>query len=248
MIKRLLRDVAEWPWRLMPRSMRTALLKAGVFAAARRPARPALLELLELERVISGQIDLAALQYGDGVHVKHRLMRYHDFFVTRIKPGERVLDVGCGYGAVAHSIAERAGARVTGIDLSAANVAQARASFSTAGLAFVHGEAPRDLKDEHFDVIVLSNVLEHVKERRDFLAALCAKATPSRLLIRVPMFDREWRVPLRQELGLFHFSDPTHHIEYTRESFEDEMSGAGLEIVHLQVNWGEIWAEVRPRA
>ena len=248
MIKRLLRDVVEWPWRLMPRPRRTALLKAGVFAAARQPAKPALLELLELERVVSGQIDLAALQYGDGVHVKHRLMRYHDFFVNRINAGERVLDVGCGYGAVANSIAARAGAQVTGIDLSAANVAQARASYSTAALAFVHGEAPRDLNNEHFDVIVLSNVLEHVKERREFLATLCAKATPSRLLIRVPMVDREWRVPLRQELGLYHFSDPTHYIEYTRDSFEREMAEAGLVIAHLQVNWGEIWAEVRPRA
>ena len=90
MIKLLLRDVVEWLWRLQPRPIRTALLKAGVFAAARQPARPALVELLELERVISGQIDLAALQYGDGVHVKHRLTRYHDFFVNRINPGERI--------------------------------------------------------------------------------------------------------------------------------------------------------------
>jgi hypothetical protein len=62
------------------------------------------------------------------------------------------------------------------------------------------------------------------------------------------MFDREWRVPLRKELGLYYFSDPTHFIEYTRDSFEREMAEARLDIVHLQVNWGEIWAEVRPRA
>jgi SAM-dependent methyltransferase len=248
MIKRLWRNAAEWPWRLMPRALRSGLLKAGIFATARQQARPALIALLELERVISGQIDLAALEYGDGVHVKHRLMRYHDFFVDRIKPGERVLDVGCGYGAVANSIAARAQARVTGIDLSADNVAQARRSYQTPGLEFLQGEAPGDLKAEHFDVIVLSNVLEHVKDRDAFLAALRDKTTPSRLLIRVPMFDREWRVPLRQELGLYHFSDPTHHIEYTRETFEAEMAQAGLAIEHLQVNWGEIWAEVRPRA
>ncbi len=248
MIKRLARDLVEWPWRLMPRAVRSSLLKAGIFAAARQQARPALIELLDLERVISGQIDLAALEYGAGVHVKHRLMRYHDFFVDRIKPGERVLDVGCGYGAVASSIAERSRARVTGIDLNAASVDQARRSHQAPGLEFVHGEAPGDLKAEHFDVIVLSNVLEHINERGPFLAALRAKATPSRLLIRVPMFDREWRVPLRKELGLYYFSDPTHYVEYTRETFEAEMAEAGLAIEHLQVNWGEIWAEVRPRA
>lgn len=243
-----LRRAAEWPWRILPASARLALLKAGIFAAARRPARDALLELLEIDRVVSGQIDLASIEYGDGVHVKHRLMAYHDFFVDRIGASERVLDVGCGYGAVASSIATRTSARVTGIDMDAGNVDKARRRFSAANLTFIHGTAPGDLASEHFDVIVLSNVLEHIESRHEFLRQLIVKTTPSRLLIRVPMFDREWRVPLRQELGLFHFSDPTHCIEYTRDSFEREMADANLTIAHLQVNWGEIWAEVRPSA
>ena len=233
---------------MLPGGARLALLKAGIFAAARRPARDALLELFELDRVVSGQIDLAAIEYDHGVHVKHRLMAYHDFFVDRIGPTDRVLDVGCGYGAVAHSIATRSGARVTGIDMDAANVAKARRQFEAATLAFLHGTAPGDLGREHFDVVVLSNVLEHIESRREFLRQIIEKTTPSRLLIRVPMFDREWRVPLRKELGLYHFSDPTHFIEYTRDSFEREMADANLVIAHLQVNWGEIWAEVRPRA
>ena len=247
-MKHLLRSLAELPWRLMPPAMRDGFIKAGIFAAARRPAKDALIELLELERVVSGQIDLAALEYGGGVHVKHRLMRYHDFFVARLNGGEHVLDVGCGYGAVAHSIADRAGARVTGIDLNADNIAKARQLHAHPGLAFVHGEAPRDLQRQHFDVIVLSNVLEHIESRLDFLRQLLDKTSASRLLIRVPMADREWRVPLRAELGLFQFSDPTHFTEYTRDSFEQEMTAAGLAISHLQVNWGEIWAEVAPSA
>jgi len=244
----ILRRAAELPWRLLPASIRLVLLKAGIFAAARRPAREALVELLEIERVVSGQIDLAAIEYDNGVHVKHRLMAYHDFFVTRIGAADRVLDVGCGYGAVAHSLATRAGAHVTGIDLSAGNVAKARQKFPAPNLTFVHGTAPGDLTAHHFDVIVLSNVLEHIESRIVFLRELIAKATPGRLLIRVPMFDREWRVPLRKELGLYYFSDPTHFVEYTRDGFEREMADAGLDIVHLQINWGEIWAEVRPRA
>ncbi len=247
-MKRILRALAEWPWRLLPPGARSALLKAGIFAAARRPAKAALIELLEIERVVSGQIDLASLEYGDGVHVKHRLMRYHDFFVTRIQASESVLDVGCGYGAVAHSIADRSGARVTGIDLDAGSIAKARQHFVHPNLSFVHGEAPRDLQRSHFDVLVLSNVLEHIQSRLEFLRQLRDKTSASRLLVRVPMSDREWRVPLRAELGLFHFSDPTHFTEYTRDTFEQEMAAAGLAISHLQVNWGEIWAEVRPAA
>jgi len=43
---------------------------------------------------------------------------------------------------------------------------------------------------------------------------------------------------------MFYFSDGTHCTEYTRESFEEEMRAAGLSVTHMQINWGEIWAEV----
>lgn len=240
--------LASWPWRLLPRPVRRAIVKSGIYASAAADPKTALNELLALEAVVSGQIDLAAMRYADGVHVKHRLMAYHDFFVSRIRPGERVLDVGCGYGAVASSIAERAAADVVGIDMDPANIAKARRMFTHPRLRFEAGEAPRDLSDEPFDVIVLSNVLEHVEHRVEFLQALVRRARPKRILIRVPMADRHWHVPLRRELGLFHFSDPTHVTEYTRQSFEEEMRAAHAAVTHLQVNWGEIWAEVVPSA
>jgi hypothetical protein len=60
------------------------------------------------------------------------------------------------------------------------------------------------------------------------------------------MIDRDWKVPLREELGLFHFSDPTHFTEYTRESFEQEVADAGLVVKEIVINWGEIWAELHP--
>lgn len=246
MIKRAIRAAAVWPWRILPRSLRQSLLKSGLYASASADPRSALTELLEIDAILSGQIDLASLRYGDGVHVKHRLMAYHDFFIDRIRSGERVLDVGCGYGAVADSIARRANANVVGIDLNPSNIDHARKRFTDPRLQFVVGEAPQDLRNEPFDVIVLSNVLEHVEHRVAFLTALVDRARPKRILIRVPMADRHWHVPLRRELGLFHFSDPTHFTEYTRQSFEDEMRDAHLAITHCQVNWGEIWAEVTP--
>ncbi len=164
---------------------------------------------------------------------------------AKAAPGERVLDIGCGYGAVAHSIAERAGATVVGIDLDPANVAAARRMFPHPRLTFVEGTAPRDVPTERFDVVVASNVLEHIDDRRGFLRDVQQRAQPSRWLIRVPMIDRDWHVPLRQELGLFHFCDPTHFVEYTRDSFAAEIRDAGLVTADYRINWGEIWAEVR---
>lgn len=234
------------PFRIAPASFRRRLVQVVTRAAAAGPPDSALRELLTMDADLSGQVDVAALAYGDGVHVKHRLMRYHDFFVERIRAGERVLDIGCGYGAVAYSIASRAGAHVTGVDLEPANINNARARFQHEHLVYSVGEAPQSLSRDRFDVVVLSNVLEHIKDRMSFLREVQARAMPSRWLIRVPMFDRDWRPSLRRELGLFAYGDPTHYTEYTRASFQLEMAEAGFVIKHLQVNWGEIWAEVVP--
>jgi SAM-dependent methyltransferase len=194
------------------------------------------------------RIDRLAIDYDGGVHAKHRLMRYHDFFVDRITAGERVLDVGCGGGSVAHDVAERAGATVLGIDMNPFALTDARVRYPHERLSFLEADATTWVPDDPFDVVILSNVLEHIDERVVLLRALVDHARPSRLLIRVPMSNRHWLVPLRRELGLPYLSDPTHYIEYVPEVFRNEMTEAGLEVVELEIGWGEIWADVRPRA
>ena len=243
---KLARGLATLPFRLLPGSIRRRLVQAVLYASADGAPADAMRELLTIDTDVSGLIDHVALAYGGGVHVKHRLMRYHDFFVERIHAGERVLDIGCGYGAVAHSIASRSGALVVGLDSEPANVAKARTLFPHERLTFVVGEAPEDVAADHFDVVVMSNVLEHVERRVEFLREVQARVAASRWLLRVPMFNRDWRPSLRVELGLFPFCDPTHFTEYTRETFEREMAESGFAIQHLQINWGEIWAEVAP--
>ncbi|MDH3664638.1 MAG: hypothetical protein OEU92_32260, partial [Alphaproteobacteria bacterium] len=54
---------------------------------------------------VEGRLSVA---YDNGLHTKHRHMRYHDFFVERIAAGDRVLDIGCGPGKLAFEVASRA--------------------------------------------------------------------------------------------------------------------------------------------
>ena len=199
--------------------------------------------LLRMDDLLTNCINRTALLYDDGVHVKHRLTRYHDFFVERIRSGEYALDIGCGIGAVAYSIASRSGAKVLGIDLNAENIQKAQTLYQHANLSFANGDALGDLPGHEFDVVVLSNILEHIEKRVEFLTSVQRKFQPKRWLIRVPMINRDWRVPMRKELGLFYFSDRTHFVEYTQDSFKEELRAAGLLITFAQCNWGEIWAE-----
>lgn len=189
-----------------------------------------------------------AVVYGGGIHPKHRHMRYHDFFVERIPSGSKVLDVGCGNGAVDYDVAQKSGANILGIDLRAENIQQAREQFSHPNIRYVVGDALTDLPNEPFDYVILSNVLEHIKERVAFLNALNKNASLRAILIRVPLFERDWRVPLKQELNLEWRLDTDHKTEYTLESFREEILQAGLKIEYQEVRWGEIWAEVAPNA
>jgi SAM-dependent methyltransferase len=244
-VKPALRRAIGTPFRLLPGRLRRGLARALFEGVAAQEPRTALRQLLELDDDLTFRISDVSVGYEGEVHVKHRLMRYHEFFVDRIQASDHVLDIGCGVGAVAYSIAGRTGAQVTGIDISKANIEQARRLFRLPNLAFVEGDVLRDIPTGSFEVVVLSNILEHIDQRVAFLDRLRQAVAPARWLFRVPSFDRDWRVPLRQELGLPYFSDVSHYTEYTVPTFEAEMREAGLEITHLQVNWGEIWAECR---
>lgn len=188
---------------------------------------------------------LQAVDYGEGIHTKHRHMKYHDFFVDRINKDDRVLDIGCGIGAVASDVAQAA-AYVVGVDFNEQSINTARALFQKNNLEFRVGDALKALPNEKFNVVILSNVLEHLPSRSDFLKRVRETLAPQRLLIRVPLFERDWRVPLKKELGVEWRLDLTHEIEYTLETFSEELQTAGLKIVHLEVRWGEIWSEVIP--
>jgi len=216
------------------------------FLASGRTPRDGLRLLLELNNKIYTFTGKLACDYGDGLHPKHRLMKYHDFFVNRLAQHEQVMDIGCGNGALAYDMAEYGGAMVTGIELNESYLLDAKKQYPHERVRYVHGDVLKDLPDSSFDVAVMSNVLEHLPNRIEFLLAAQERLKPKRWLLRVPLYERDWRVPLMYELGVDYRLDLTHCTEYTQESFAEEMKLAGLKIVYQEIRWGEIWAEVLP--
>jgi SAM-dependent methyltransferase len=204
--------------------------------------RRAVRELLVSYDDVYRELDLAAIAYEGGVHPKHRLTRYHDFFVDRVRPGERVLDIGSGKGELAHDLVVRAGASVLGVDHDPSHLAFARAQFAHEQLEFRSGDVLEELPHGHFDVVVMSNVLEHLGPRVEFLRRVSTSATPRALLIRVPLYQRDWTVALKAEVGLPSYWDPDHETEYDESSFRKELGEAGYDVPELLVRWGEIWA------
>ncbi len=187
----------------------------------------------------------AAIQYEAGVHPKHRLTQYHDFFVQHIGKGERVLDVGCRTGEVAFDIAQKTGAKVLGIDIDRESLEIGREKHRLPNLETIEADVYSWKPDRTFDVIVLSNVLEHLEDRSNLLRKLAQSTKAKRFLIRVPMFRRDWRVALKKEIGVDWRLDETHFTEFTPETFTEEIKAAGLSIVSMEIRWGEIWSELK---
>lgn len=227
---------------------RTVALAVRLWSSSTARLEPAegLRRLLLLEDQLVERIDGLAIDLDGGIHAKHRLIGYHDFFVNRIRPGERVLDVGCGKGELAYDLATRAGARVTGLDFSPFVLEFARSRFHAQDLEFIEGDVLAWEPDQKYEVVVLSNVLEHIAPRVELLRRLRESVCPNRILVRVPSRERHWLVPLREQLGLTHFSDPTHETEYTESQLQEELREAGLWVEELEQRWGELWAVARP--
>ncbi|GLS43008.1 ubiquinone biosynthesis O-methyltransferase [Methylobacterium brachythecii] len=98
--------------------------------------------------------------------------------------GLSLVDVGCGGGVLSEPLA-RLGARVTGLDPAAQNVAVARAHAEAEGVTVDYRPATIESlveRDERFDIVLAMEVVEHVVDRTAFLATCCAAVKPGGLL------------------------------------------------------------------
>ncbi len=98
---------------------------------------------------------LGAAQLAKKRHIAAKLL---------LERGQRVLDIGCGWGGLALYLAAATGARVTGITLSPEQLAIARTGAAEAGQADTVEFRLQDYRDvtERYDRIVSIGMFEHV--------------------------------------------------------------------------------------
>ena len=110
-----------------------------------------------------------------------------------ISPGARVLDVGCGDGALLDYLAHFKGVDGRGIELSQAGVN----ACVRQGLSVIQGDADTDLRDypsDAFDYVVLSQTLQATVNPRAVLEELARIGR--RAIVSFPNFGY-WRVRLQ---------------------------------------------------
>ncbi|HEU5298510.1 MAG TPA: cyclopropane-fatty-acyl-phospholipid synthase family protein [bacterium] len=108
----------------------------------------------------TGEEDIDAAQEAKLEHICRKL---------RLRPGERLLDIGCGWGGLVAYAAERYGAHAVGVTLSEPQAAVARERLRAArldGRAEIRICDYREVRDGPFDKIVSVGMVEHVGRSR----------------------------------------------------------------------------------
>jgi SAM-dependent methyltransferase len=103
-----------------------------------------------------------------------------------LKPGDWVLDLGCGEGRHVHGLHMLDGVNVVGLDLHIPSLIKGRDGMdflppgsNTAVTAFVSGDAYRlPFQDRAFDAVVCSEVLEHLIDYEQALAEIARVLKP----------------------------------------------------------------------
>lgn len=152
-----------------------------------------------------------------------------------VAPGTRVLDIGCGDGALMAALREDRGADARGLEIEPTNVAAAMAR----GLSVVQGDADTDLgyyQDDSFDYAILSQTLQTTK-RPDLVIGHLLRIG-RQAFVSFPNFAH-WRsriflmwqgkMPVTRHLPIRWFDTPNiHHL--TIRDFRELVKSKGYKI------------------
>jgi SAM-dependent methyltransferase len=139
-------------------------------------------------------------------------------YVRELVRGKDVLDFGCGTGYGTARLADQC-TRIVGIDISAEAIQYASGKYSNDHLEFrliaPVEQRPLPFSDESFDVVLSFQVIEHVRDVREYLSEIRRVLRPGGLFV-VATPDRSSRLlPLQKPWNMWHMR------EYSDSAFKD---------------------------
>jgi len=160
--------------------------------------------------------------------VPERFAARRDWLLAHVRPGMRVLDVGCGAGEFATALRE-AGAHPVGVDVAREALRRAAARDPALDLRRWEPGEPLPAEDASFDLAWAGEVLEHVVDLAPWLSEVRRVLRPgAALLVTTPHHGPGRMLALALDRRRFaeHFEPRSDHVRFfspatLRELLED---------------------------
>ncbi len=159
----------------------------------------------------------------------------HQQIAQLVKPGSRVLDIGCAYGFMSELLIPKE-VDYWGIDQIPENqIRYPMAKYIQVDLEhFSHLELGRE-----FDCIIIADVIEHIRNASTLLSAIKKYLKPEGRLIISTGNIAIWFYRLSLLIGRFKYAsrgilDETHVKLYTLDTFKDLLISSGFRIIDIK--------------
>jgi ubiquinone/menaquinone biosynthesis C-methylase UbiE len=132
------------------------------------------------KQVVRRGYDALSIRYDEATGADSKYQDWIDTLLTRLEPGSRILDVGCGSGVPIVRDLTAAGHRVIGVDISEVQIDRARELVPDA--EFINADATTlDFAPESFDAVVSFYALIHVplNEQQQLLCNIATWLRPA---------------------------------------------------------------------
>jgi 2-polyprenyl-3-methyl-5-hydroxy-6-metoxy-1,4-benzoquinol methylase len=150
--------------------------------------------------------------------------KYNPYVYREIPPNKKILDLGCNTGLLGEALIKNKGCRVYGADYSKEAIKIARKKLNKVVLCDLEKDIP--FKKEKFDIIILADIIEHLRYPEDFVLKLKPLLNKDGILIACIPNIANITIRIKLLMGKWDYKkggilDRTHMRFFTKKNYEE---------------------------